>query len=776
MNRGGIKITTLRKKSAIIKLMLRWQTKIIAFIAIFTLLLGIVSPLPAFAATTCTSSVSIHDTQPAWSDQYNITVNNTGTTDINWIDITVPSSNFNYIGNSISNPWQTADHDGGTTITGSTITAGHSVVFSVSAATDISTASTANWQVKVKQVGGSTPLSCTGDLGTSISGHPPNDSMNGVSNVAVASITTSSAIITWDSDFSTSSLVYYGKTSNYGSTTPYNTTLVSSHSVTLSGLSAGTGYHFQVAGSDGQGAFVYSADNTFLTTAAPTQSHNPSSSSGGTKSPTASTSQPTVVINQNSSDKVPPQITLNTVLKGAYQAVPIFSGTASDNQAVASVEYSLDNGENWLPADTVQTLGQKKVTFSFHPTITQDGNYQVMARVTDSGNNTAATASQTLVIDRLPPITGGNVISVGPQIVQPDSNGVVHVVEGIDQKIIMSAVGGPTSVVITASTNVRTGKRATVYTQSFSLTQSPDTGLWSGVLSFARAGTYTLSIHALDGAGNKTDHTLNITDVASPGKTIDAATKKPLAATVTVYTYEPESGTWSPWDGATYGQQNSQYTSTKTGAFRMLLPAGKYYVTAKAKGYHALVGSIVTVSHPTPLTATLSLHKLAGPSIFGHHFSLPSFGTQATTLAPVAAGAERNALIGQPAPDFTLQDTTGATVHTADLFGKPTVLSFASTWSPTTVEQLDSLGRLQSNSDVAVLPVALQENLSRVQAYTTIANLRLRWLADPDSTLSAHYQVQSLPTSYFIDRKGIVRHVVVGIMTEKQITDLLEGL
>jgi len=76
MNRGGIKITTLRKKSAIIKLMLRWQTKIIAFIAIFTLLLGIVSPLPAFAATTCTSSVSIHDTQPAWSDQYNITVNN----------------------------------------------------------------------------------------------------------------------------------------------------------------------------------------------------------------------------------------------------------------------------------------------------------------------------------------------------------------------------------------------------------------------------------------------------------------------------------------------------------------------------------------------------------------------------------------------------------------------------------------------------------------------------------------------------------------------------
>jgi cytochrome c biogenesis protein CcmG/thiol:disulfide interchange protein DsbE len=74
------------------------------------------------------------------------------------------------------------------------------------------------------------------------------------------------------------------------------------------------------------------------------------------------------------------------------------------------------------------------------------------------------------------------------------------------------------------------------------------------------------------------------------------------------------------------------------------------------------------------------------------------------------------------------------------------------------------------------LPIAEQESSGRVQAYTDIADVKLKWLVDPDSTLSASYNVQSLPMHYFVDRKGIVRQMVVGVLTQKQISDRLAAL
>jgi hypothetical protein len=87
-----------------------------------------------------------------------------------------------------------------------------------------------------------------------------------VAGAQATSITTSGATITWTSNEPATSQVQYGTTSNYGSSTTLDTTLVSNHSQTLTGLAPGTMYHYQVVSTDASGNKATSADLTFTTT------------------------------------------------------------------------------------------------------------------------------------------------------------------------------------------------------------------------------------------------------------------------------------------------------------------------------------------------------------------------------------------------------------------------------------------------------------------------------------------------------------------------------
>ncbi len=85
-----------------------------------------------------------------------------------------------------------------------------------------------------------------------------------ISNVDVTNITSDSAVITWTTDEPATSKVYYGTTTSYGNTA-YDGSYVTSHSITLTGLSAGTTYHFMVESTDQAGNTAQSSDYTFTT-------------------------------------------------------------------------------------------------------------------------------------------------------------------------------------------------------------------------------------------------------------------------------------------------------------------------------------------------------------------------------------------------------------------------------------------------------------------------------------------------------------------------------
>jgi hypothetical protein len=89
-----------------------------------------------------------------------------------------------------------------------------------------------------------------------------------VFDVTVADTTTTTVTLLWSTTRPCDSRVEYGPTVNYGSATPVDPTLVTSHSVTVTGLTPYTVYHLRAASKDGLGRTAYSSDQT-VTTRAP---------------------------------------------------------------------------------------------------------------------------------------------------------------------------------------------------------------------------------------------------------------------------------------------------------------------------------------------------------------------------------------------------------------------------------------------------------------------------------------------------------------------------
>jgi hypothetical protein len=105
-----------------------------------------------------------------------------------------------------------------------------------------------------------------------------------ISGVSAGAITANSATISWMTDVPSDSQVDYGTALPYSFSSPLNSTLVTAHSVALSGLSASTTYHYRVKSRNSAGVLSVSGDFTFTTAGATptyTLSASPSSVAGG---------------------------------------------------------------------------------------------------------------------------------------------------------------------------------------------------------------------------------------------------------------------------------------------------------------------------------------------------------------------------------------------------------------------------------------------------------------------------------------------------------------
>ena len=84
-------------------------------------------------------------------------------------------------------------------------------------------------------------------------------------------VTDTTAVITWDTNEASDSLVAYGETKNYGEFNDKSDLFVTTHKVTLENLELGKAYHYRVRAKDNEGNETSSEDFTFTVAGAATE-------------------------------------------------------------------------------------------------------------------------------------------------------------------------------------------------------------------------------------------------------------------------------------------------------------------------------------------------------------------------------------------------------------------------------------------------------------------------------------------------------------------------
>lgn len=135
--------------------------------------------------------------------------------------------------------------------------------------------------------------------------------------------------------------------------------------------------------------------------------------------------------------------------------------------------------------------------------------------------------------------------------------------------------------------------------------------------------------------------------------------------------------------------------------------------------------------------------------------------------AAVKAGKDRKA-----APDFTLKDSNGAAVKLSDYRGKVLVLDFWATWcGPCKIEIPWFIEFEQKFKDrgFAVVGVSMDEDgWSAVKPYIEQRKVNYRILMGNDTVGQLYGGVDSLPTTFLIDRSGKIAKVHIGLETGKE--------
>jgi thiol-disulfide isomerase/thioredoxin len=131
-------------------------------------------------------------------------------------------------------------------------------------------------------------------------------------------------------------------------------------------------------------------------------------------------------------------------------------------------------------------------------------------------------------------------------------------------------------------------------------------------------------------------------------------------------------------------------------------------------------------------------------------------------LSPDANQAAASAWkpIGQPMPDFSLEDATGRAVRLADLAGKTIFINVWATWCGPCQTELPSVQRiyeaLKEQPDVAVLTFNIDDNPGVVDSY-----MKQRGFSFP-VVLAREYvegrmNVEGIPRNWIVDSKGVLR-------------------
>ena len=122
---------------------------------------------------------------------------------------------------------------------------------------------------------------------------------------------------------------------------------------------------------------------------------------------------------------------------------------------------------------------------------------------------------------------------------------------------------------------------------------------------------------------------------------------------------------------------------------------------------------------------------------------------------------------GFAAPDFTLKTPEGEKYTLSELKGNAVLVNLWATWCPPCRAEMPAIEKMyQEYKDqgfvVLAIDMTYQDDPANVVPFIQKYGLTFPVLLEETGDVAAMYQLRSLPSSYFINRAGIIQEVVIG--------------
>ena len=146
---------------------------------------------------------------------------------------------------------------------------------------------------------------------------------------------------------------------------------------------------------------------------------------------------------------------------------------------------------------------------------------------------------------------------------------------------------------------------------------------------------------------------------------------------------------------------------------------------------------------------------------------IPSLLITGCSKSP-AQGAE----VGMRAPDFQLPNLDGQTVSLSELQGKLVMINFWASWCAPCVIEMPFIQEIfedkeWSDTGLVILGINAGEDRARVERFIRGNGLSFPVLLDINQSVTQEYNIRGFPTTFFIDKDGIIQEIIIGPLLSK---------
>lgn len=162
-------------------------------------------------------------------------------------------------------------------------------------------------------------------------------------------------------------------------------------------------------------------------------------------------------------------------------------------------------------------------------------------------------------------------------------------------------------------------------------------------------------------------------------------------------------------------------------------------------------------------------------------------GLMWTLQSAVPAGATTGGLtpsprVGFAAPDFTLDLLGGGEVTLSELRGEAVIVNLWASWCSPCRAEMPALQRIYDANrarglEIVAVNTTFQDSEAGAAQFVREFSLTFPVALDRAGEVSRSYLLRALPTTFFIDRSGVIRQVVLGgPMSETTIQTTVEEI